>query len=458
MADLNVEYHERTLLENQKRFYKRSGRVGLASKLLDKSKETCFACGKLGYFQKECPSSKTSTPFIYPQTGLKAEIAILTKRIDDMTKGKSKKGKKEKDKSKKCLISESVDWDYESVSLDDEGITKIRAFMAIFKDEPLVGKVDAMSGQWDDITMKKAGVKKSLSKLKAQSPLKPTPMKTPMIPKPFKKCKYCGFNDHHYDHIKNLNEVTVNELRSNNETEFRNHKLEEFYDEKGEAVNTAYYTQNRSIILKKHRKTSNDVFRGRSPDIGYFYMFRCLIYIHNHKDHLGKFDEKAYNEFFLGYSPVTNTFKVYNIRREELEETIHVTFSEDDEAVSQSNTKGDAINFNEYRSFPDDEFLKLKSEVTQCLIYIHNHKDHLGKFDEKAYNEFFLGYSPVTNTFKVYNIRREELEETIHVTFSEDDEAVSQSNTKGDAINFNEYRSFPDDEFLKLKSEVTQYL
>nr|GFB71458.1 hypothetical protein [Tanacetum cinerariifolium] len=49
MADLNIEYHERALLANQKRFYKRSGRVGSARKPMDKSKETCFACGKPEY-------------------------------------------------------------------------------------------------------------------------------------------------------------------------------------------------------------------------------------------------------------------------------------------------------------------------------------------------------------------------------------------------------------------------
>ncbi|GJS83258.1 hypothetical protein Tco_0749799 [Tanacetum coccineum] len=49
-----------------------------------------------------------------------------------------------------------------------------------------------------------------------------------------------------------------------------------------------------------------------------------------------------------------------------MEETVHVTFSEDDEAISQSNIKGDAINFNENRSFLDDEFLESRSEVTQC--------------------------------------------------------------------------------------------
>ncbi|GJV18548.1 retrovirus-related pol polyprotein from transposon TNT 1-94 [Tanacetum coccineum] len=134
----------------------------------------------------------------------------------------------------------------------------------------------------------------------------------------------------------------------------------------GEAVNTTCYIQNRSIIIKRHEKTSYEVLRGISPDISYFYMFGCPVYIHNHMDHLGKFDEKADDGFFLGYSPVAKAFRVINIRRQEMEEIVHVTFSEDDEAISQSSTEGDAINFNENRSFPDDEFLEPRSEVTQC--------------------------------------------------------------------------------------------
>ncbi|GJU11555.1 hypothetical protein Tco_1133951 [Tanacetum coccineum] len=119
-VDLNAESHERAQLKNQKRFYKRSGRVGLARKPLDKTKESCFACGKLGHFQKTL----------------------------------SKKGKKEKENSEKGLIAESFDWDDKSVSSDDEGSTKIKAFMVITEDEPLVGKADTRSGQWVDITMK----------------------------------------------------------------------------------------------------------------------------------------------------------------------------------------------------------------------------------------------------------------------------------------------------------------
>ncbi|GKF30238.1 retrovirus-related pol polyprotein from transposon TNT 1-94 [Tanacetum coccineum] len=37
--------------------------------------------------------------------------------------------------------------------------------------------------------------------------------------------------------MENLNDVRVKELRSETGTEFRNHKLEEFYDEKGISQN-----------------------------------------------------------------------------------------------------------------------------------------------------------------------------------------------------------------------------
>ncbi|GJT02579.1 hypothetical protein Tco_0823748 [Tanacetum coccineum] len=47
LADLNVEFHDRALLASQRRFYKRSGRVGAAKKPINKTKETCFAYGKL---------------------------------------------------------------------------------------------------------------------------------------------------------------------------------------------------------------------------------------------------------------------------------------------------------------------------------------------------------------------------------------------------------------------------
>ncbi|GKD17765.1 retrovirus-related pol polyprotein from transposon TNT 1-94 [Tanacetum coccineum] len=146
--------------------------------------------------------------------------------------------------------------------------------------------------------------------------------------------------------------------------------------------------------MKRHGKKSYDVFRVRSPDISYFHVFGCLIHIHNHRDHLGNFDEKADDGFFLGYSPVAKAFRVFNIRRQEMEETIHVTFSEDDEAVSQSSTEGDAINFNENKSFLDDEFLKPRNPPV--FTEAENHID-FNKPDQTKLADLFKPAEPQNN-------------------------------------------------------------
>ncbi|GKB42213.1 hypothetical protein Tco_0887155 [Tanacetum coccineum] len=70
---------------------------------------------------------------------------IFKKIINVMSKKKSEKG----------LVTETFNWDVESLSFDDEGLTRVKAFMAIAEDEPAVGKADARLEQWVEITMKK---------------------------------------------------------------------------------------------------------------------------------------------------------------------------------------------------------------------------------------------------------------------------------------------------------------
>ncbi|GKC06021.1 retrovirus-related pol polyprotein from transposon TNT 1-94 [Tanacetum coccineum] len=166
--------------------------------------------------------------------------------------------------------------------------------------------------------------------------------------------------------MENLNEVRVKELRSDNGIEFRNHKLEEFCDEKGISQNfSSPCTPEQYGVVERRNKTLIEaaITIGRSPDISCFHVFGCPVHIHNHRDHLRKFDEKADDGFFLGYSLVAKAFRVFNIRRQEMEETVHVTFSKNDETISQTSTEVDALNFNENRSFPDDEFLIPRKSV-----------------------------------------------------------------------------------------------
>ncbi|GJU75019.1 retrovirus-related pol polyprotein from transposon TNT 1-94 [Tanacetum coccineum] len=105
-----------------------------------------------------------------------------------------------------------------------------------------------------------------------------------------------------------------------------------------EAVRIACYTQNRSIIVKRHDKTLYEIFRERISGISYFHVFGCLVFIHNHKDHLGKFDAKANDGYFQGYSFNSKAFRVFNTRRQQIEETYHVTFDESITAIRFTNT------------------------------------------------------------------------------------------------------------------------
>nr|GEY61812.1 retrovirus-related Pol polyprotein from transposon TNT 1-94 [Tanacetum cinerariifolium] len=196
------------------------------------------------------------------------------------------------------------------------------------------------------------------------------------------------------------NDVKVKQIRTDNGTEFRNHELESFYDEKGisqnfsslytseqngvakrknktlikaartmlnrsvlskhfwtEVVKIACYTQNRSIIVKRHDKTPYEIFRERISNISYFHVFGYHVFIHNHTDHLGKFDAKADDGYFLGYSSASKAFSVYNTRRQQIEETYHVTFDKSMEAIKFTNTSIDEIGINDSSRYPSDEFL-----------------------------------------------------------------------------------------------------
>ncbi|GJY15182.1 retrovirus-related pol polyprotein from transposon TNT 1-94 [Tanacetum coccineum] len=144
--------------------------------------------------------------------------------------------------------------------------------------------------------------------------------------------------DEHSRMVENQNDVKVKQIRTDNGTEFRNTELESFCDEKGisqnfsspyrtlieaartmlngsvlskhfwtKAVRIACYTQNRSIIVKRHDRTPHDT--------------------------------------------------VFNTRRQQVEETHHVTFDESMEAIRFTNTSVDEIGIDDSSRYPLDEFI-----------------------------------------------------------------------------------------------------
>ncbi|GKC10980.1 retrovirus-related pol polyprotein from transposon TNT 1-94 [Tanacetum coccineum] len=75
-------------------------------------------------------------------------------------------------------------------------------------------------------------------------------------------------------------------------------------------------------------------------------------------------------------------------------------------------------------------------------------KDHLGKFDEKADDGYLLGYSLVSKAFRVFNTRRQQTEETYHITFDESPNAIKFLKPSVDNINIAKNIRYPPDEYL----------
>ncbi|GKA33280.1 putative ribonuclease H-like domain-containing protein [Tanacetum coccineum] len=135
--------------------------------------------------------------------------------------------------------------------------------------------------------------------------------------------------------IENQLDYKVKVIRCDNETEFKNSVMNQFYEMKGikrefnvartpqqngvaerknrtliEATRTmlvdsklsttfwACYVLNRALVIKPYNKTPYELIHGRPPLIDFMKPFRCPITILNTRDHLGKFDGKANEGFF----------------------------------------------------------------------------------------------------------------------------------------------------------------
>ncbi|GJZ28021.1 integrase, catalytic region, zinc finger, CCHC-type containing protein [Tanacetum coccineum] len=151
--------------------------------------------------------------------------------------------------------------------------------------------------------------------------------------------------------------LTVRNIRTNNGSEFVNQTLKAYYEDVGishqtlvahtpqqnsvverqnwtlveasrtmlifskallflwvEAVATTCYTQNRSLIRKRHNKTPYELLHDKKPDLTYFHVFGALCYPTNGAEDLGKLKLKDDIGIFIGYSLAKKAYRIYSQR------------------------------------------------------------------------------------------------------------------------------------------------
>nr|GFB60268.1 retrovirus-related Pol polyprotein from transposon TNT 1-94 [Tanacetum cinerariifolium] len=181
--------------------------------------------------------------------------------------------------------------------------------------------------------------------------------------------------------------VLVRRIHTDNGTEFVNQTLREYYEEVGisheisvarslqqngvverrnrtlieaartmliyaqaplflwaEAVATACFTQNRSIIRLRHGKTPYELMHSKLSNLSFFHVFGALCYPTNDSENLGKLQPKADIGIFIGYAPTKKAFRIYNRRTRRIFETIHIDFDELTAMASEHRSSGPTIN------------------------------------------------------------------------------------------------------------------
>nr|GEX30339.1 uncharacterized mitochondrial protein AtMg00810-like [Tanacetum cinerariifolium] len=159
--------------------------------------------------------------------------------------------------------------------------------------------------------------------------------------------------------------ATVCNIRTDNETEFVNQTLKDYYENVGishqtsfartpqqngvverrnldlveasctmlifskallymwaEAVYTACYTQKCSLIRLRYNKTPYELMHEKKHDLSFLHVFSLFCYLTNHSKDLGKLKPKADIGIFVGYDLAKKAFRIYNKRTRQIIETI----------------------------------------------------------------------------------------------------------------------------------------
>nr|GEY99770.1 integrase, catalytic region, zinc finger, CCHC-type, peptidase aspartic, catalytic [Tanacetum cinerariifolium] len=115
-----------------------------------------------------------------------------------------------------------------------------------------------------------------------------------------------------------------------------------------EAIATACFIQNRSIIHKLFYKTPYELMNKRKPNIKFFRVFGCRCYLLNDYEDVGKLKAKGDIGVFVGYLKESASFRIYNKRTRKIHESVNINFDEISEMASkQFSLEPDLSNLNE---------------------------------------------------------------------------------------------------------------
>nr|GEV54620.1 Gag-Pol polyprotein [Tanacetum cinerariifolium] len=109
-----------------------------------------------------------------------------------------------------------------------------------------------------------------------------------------------------------------------------------------EAIATACFTQNHSLVIPRHEKTPYHIINDRKLLVKFFHIFGSVCYIVRDGENLDKMKEKGDECIFVGYSTQSKAYRVFKKRTRVIMESIRVNFDELPQMASDQNSSDPA--------------------------------------------------------------------------------------------------------------------
>nr|GEX80057.1 retrovirus-related Pol polyprotein from transposon TNT 1-94 [Tanacetum cinerariifolium] len=200
-----------------------------------------------------------------------------------------------------------------------------------------------------------------------------------------------------------------------------------------EAIATACFTQNRSIIHRRFNKIPYELINGRKLDISFLHVFGALCYPKNDREDIGKLGAKGDIGYFIGYFADSCAYRVYNRRTKKIIETMNVTFDE----LSALGAKGDIGYFIGY--FADSCAYRVYNRRTKKIIETMNVTfDELSAmaFDQSTIYDDYIGGHPSATPRTVLAAQAHQVRQTSMTSTSIADTTPTPTNSSSQATIF----------------------
>nr|GEZ67627.1 retrovirus-related Pol polyprotein from transposon TNT 1-94 [Tanacetum cinerariifolium] len=198
-----------------------------------------------------------------------------------------------------------------------------------------------------------------------------------------------------------------------------------------EAIATACFTQNHSIIHRRFNKTPYDLINGRKPDISFLHVFGALFYPKNDREDIGKLGTKDDIGFLIGYSADSCAYRVYNRMTKKIMETMNVSFDELFAMAFEQSSSKPRVN-----SMTSGQ-ISLGLDLTYAPLTITSQQPSEGELDLlfKAMYDDYIGGQPSATARTIQPVQEPQVRQSSTASTTIADTAPIPTNSSSPATN-----------------------